>query len=357
VQSIQRRPRTSYSFAQAEQCGEHARVGGARVGGTAARVAGARAGARVTNICRHNRSMLGEGLGPQTWITMFLGTGRNLRPVRHTFLGLSLLRGTDRELGPQTSTFFYRELKRKIGRETFFIPLYLFIQTFCGDTVNTGQVGIQYDLLFADLANQIFQTNNRCDDFFSSCARHFCGETLAEPFSERKRSFRLSLNSYSLKVMDEKPDHAGVVAPPPLLMVLCLAVGFLAEHFQHFPIFPADHPLRRPLCFALFGAAVIVFVAAVRELIKHKTHPSPYKATAALVQTGIYRCSRNPIYVGFLLLVVASAACANSAWLLLAAVVLFVLLRFGVVNREEQYLSRRFGEVYEEYRRKVRRWG
>ena len=157
--------------------------------------------------------------------------------------------------------------------------------------------------------------------------------------------------------MDDKTDHAGVIAPPPLLMLLCITAGFLAEHFQHFPIFSADHPIRRPLCFALFGAAVIIFVAAVRELIKHKTHPSPYKATAALVQTGIYRFSRNPIYVGFLLVAVASAACANSAWLILAAVALFVLLRFGVVSREEQYLSRKFGDVYEGYRRKVRRWG
>jgi protein-S-isoprenylcysteine O-methyltransferase Ste14 len=156
--------------------------------------------------------------------------------------------------------------------------------------------------------------------------------------------------------MDDKRDHAGVIAPPPLLMVLCIAVGFLAEHFQHFPIFPADQPIRRPLCFAVFGAAVIIFVAAIRELIIHRTHPSPYKPTATIVDTGIYRFSRNPIYVGFLLVVVACAACANSAWLLLAAVALFVLLRFGVVSREEQYLSRKFGDVYDEYRRKVRRW-
>ena len=156
--------------------------------------------------------------------------------------------------------------------------------------------------------------------------------------------------------MDEKPDRAGAAAPPPLLMILCIAAGFFAEHARHFPIFSANHPIRQPLCFALFGAAVIIFVAAIRELIIHKTHPSPYRPTATIVDTGIYRFSRNPIYVGFLLVVVASATCANSAWLLLAAVALFVLLRFGVVSREEQYLSRKFGDVYAEYRRKVRRW-
>src|SRR2546428_13004522 len=107
--------------------------------------------------------------------------------------------------------------------------------------------------------------------------------------------------------MDDKTDHANVIAPPPVLMVLCIAAGFLAEHLQHFPIFPANHPIRRPLCFALFGAAVLIFIAAIRELIRHRTHPSPYKATATLVSTGIYRFSRNPIYVAFLLVVLGCA--------------------------------------------------
>src|SRR5437660_3536534 len=110
--------------------------------------------------------MLSEGVGPQTWIAMLLGTGRNLRPVRYTFLGLSLLRGTGRNLRPYSSALFDRELKCEIGREAFFIPLYLLIQTLRANAINTSQVCVEDDLLFADLVNQIFQTNDRCDDFF-----------------------------------------------------------------------------------------------------------------------------------------------------------------------------------------------
>src|SRR5260370_27957340 len=105
------------------------------------------------------------------------------------------------------------------------------------------------------------------------------------PMESRRRSLRgvgypLSVNGETLSrfggpcavaiLVDDlrmKIDHARVVALPPLLMLVCLSAGFLAEHFQHFPIFPANHHIRRPLCFALFRAAAIIFVAAIRELI------------------------------------------------------------------------------------------
>ena len=93
-----------------------------------------------------------------------------------------------------------------------------------------------------------------------------------------------------------------------------------------------------------------------RELVKHKEHPNPYRPTNAIVSSGIYSRTRNPIYVSFMFIVLASAVAANNGWLLLAIVVLFVLLEFGVVRAEERYLSVKFGAEYDEYRRRVRRW-
>ena len=102
-------------------------------------------------------------------------------------------------------------------------------------------------------------------------------------------------------------------------------------------------------------AAVIVF-SSRRELIKHNEHPNPYKPTDAIVVSGIYRFTRNPIYVGFLIVVLAVGVGANNAWLLLSFIALFVLLHFGVVKAEERYLSEKFSDSYDEYRRRVRRW-
>ncbi len=151
-------------------------------------------------------------------------------------------------------------------------------------------------------------------------------------------------------------DRAAVIAPPPLLTLLCIAAGFIAAHFKHFPIFPAFASARIAVFIALFLLAAIVIFLGLWQLVAHKEHPSPYKPTSAIVSSGIYRVTRNPIYVGFLLVVLATAVAANSAWLLLSFVMLFVLLDFGVVRAEELYLSGKFGAEYDAYRSRVRRW-
>jgi protein-S-isoprenylcysteine O-methyltransferase Ste14 len=156
--------------------------------------------------------------------------------------------------------------------------------------------------------------------------------------------------------MNDERDHAPIIAPPPLLIVLCIVAGFIARHFKRLPLLTEGHPLRWPLCIALSVLAGLIFFAAIRQLIRHKTHPSPYKPTAALVVRGIYRFTRNPIYIAFLLIVLAFAVGANDTWLLLSPLLLFILLQFGVVKREERYLSIKFGNIYDDYRRRVRRW-
>jgi protein-S-isoprenylcysteine O-methyltransferase Ste14 len=156
--------------------------------------------------------------------------------------------------------------------------------------------------------------------------------------------------------VNDKLDHAAVIVPPPLLLALCVAVGFIAQHLKRLPLFPGAHLFLRPLCVTFFALAAIIFLLAVRELIRHHTHPSPYKPTAELVVGGIYSWTRNPIYIAFLLIVLALAVGANSVWLLLSAITLFVFLHFGVVKPEEHYLSTKFGSIYDDYYRRVRRW-
>jgi len=102
--------------------------------------------------------------------------------------------------------------------------------------------------------------------------------------------------------------------------------------------------------------AVACIFSAIRQLMKHKEHPSPYKPTDAIVAEGVYGFTRNPIYIGFLLIVIAMAVAANTVWLLVAAAVLFLALQFGVVRAEEKYLSAKFGDAYANYCRHVRRW-
>jgi protein-S-isoprenylcysteine O-methyltransferase Ste14 len=76
----------------------------------------------------------------------------------------------------------------------------------------------------------------------------------------------------------------------------------------------------------------------------------------ALVTTGIHGWSRNPIYVGMLLLYAGIGTAARSPWVLILALPLVIILRYGVIAREETYLERRFGDAYRDYKARVRRW-
>ena len=82
----------------------------------------------------------------------------------------------------------------------------------------------------------------------------------------------------------------------------------------------------------------------------------PTRPTISIVDTGPYRFTRNPIYLGMMLALVGLAIAFDSLWPLVTLVPFALVIRYGVVAREEAYLERRFGEVYRGYGARVRRW-
>jgi protein-S-isoprenylcysteine O-methyltransferase Ste14 len=156
--------------------------------------------------------------------------------------------------------------------------------------------------------------------------------------------------------MNVKPDRAPIIAPPPLLGLVCIALAFWAKHFKTFPLFETKSSFQ-----VVVGALLIVFSVAIvlsarQVFIAHGTHPNPYRPTNAIVTRGVYRFSRNPIYVAFLLIVLAFALLANSWWFVVVDGMFLLLLHFGVVKHEESYLLEKFGDPYRQYCREVRRW-
>jgi protein-S-isoprenylcysteine O-methyltransferase Ste14 len=156
--------------------------------------------------------------------------------------------------------------------------------------------------------------------------------------------------------MSRSTDTAGIIAPPPLLTLLCVLAGFALERGMHLPLVHGHRTPRMALGVAIFVAACALTVVAVMQFRRHGTDPNPYRPSSVVVDSGVYRFTRNPIYVGFMLVVVAFAVGANTRWMLVMLPILFALLHFGVVRREERYLSARFGASYDDYRARVRRW-
>ncbi|MEQ9200673.1 MAG: isoprenylcysteine carboxylmethyltransferase family protein, partial [Rhodospirillales bacterium] len=78
--------------------------------------------------------------------------------------------------------------------------------------------------------------------------------------------------------------------------------------------------------------------------------------TSGLVTDGLYRYSRNPIYLALTLIYIGTSLIAGWFWPLLLLLPLLPLMHYGVIRREEDYLSAKFGTEYQAYRKAVRRY-
>jgi protein-S-isoprenylcysteine O-methyltransferase Ste14 len=147
--------------------------------------------------------------------------------------------------------------------------------------------------------------------------------------------------------------------PPPILYIAAFLIAMLLDaSVREISFFgPSGAPLWAQIAgmvALVLGVALatwgsIVFRIAMTPII-------PMFPATTLVTDGPYRFTRNPMYVGMTVGYVGLAVTLNTVWpLILLPLVLYLLIRF-VVRREEAHLTEKFGEAYEAYRRRVRRW-
>jgi protein-S-isoprenylcysteine O-methyltransferase Ste14 len=105
-----------------------------------------------------------------------------------------------------------------------------------------------------------------------------------------------------------------------------------------------------------FVAAGALAAAAIRRFLAAGTNVPPSRPATALVTGGVYRFTRNPMYSALTLLYAALALAADAPVTLLLLVPLLLVVRYGVVAREEAYMERKFGDEYRRYKASVRRW-
>ena len=86
------------------------------------------------------------------------------------------------------------------------------------------------------------------------------------------------------------------------------------------------------------------------------TRVETVEPTTAIVTSGPYRYTRNPIYIGMFVALIGLAIGFDSLWIAIALVPFYLVIRYGVIAREESYLDRKFGDVYRNYKSRVGRW-
>jgi protein-S-isoprenylcysteine O-methyltransferase Ste14 len=150
------------------------------------------------------------------------------------------------------------------------------------------------------------------------------------------------------------PDNPGVIAQPPRLFLATMALGFVLELL--FPTSFVSGLLRLGLGSALVAAGLVLAYTAIGQQRRAGTNIETHRPTETIVRDGLYRISRNPIYIGLVVVYLGVAVLGDSLWLLALLAPLLVVMHFGVIAREEAYLERKFGDVYRAYRASVRRW-
>jgi protein-S-isoprenylcysteine O-methyltransferase Ste14 len=152
-------------------------------------------------------------------------------------------------------------------------------------------------------------------------------------------------------------DTAGVVTRPLFLYVACLILGLILDDVLPLPLtLPQSALVRWTGGTGVIVLGVAIFAAGARNFSCAATPLPTNRPVRALVTTGINGWSRNPIYVGLFLVYAGIGLAARSPWVLLLTLLLAIIIRYGVVAREEAYLERRFGDAYRDYKARVRRW-
>ncbi len=105
----------------------------------------------------------------------------------------------------------------------------------------------------------------------------------------------------------------------------------------------------------LLTAWVIIYKSK-KEFKKYKQKSGPNNDIKEIINTGIYKYSRNPIYLAIIILNVGLSLIFNSVWILIDTLFIAILLNHFLIKKEEKFLENEFGTLYKEYKKKVKRW-
>ena len=151
-----------------------------------------------------------------------------------------------------------------------------------------------------------------------------------------------------------KADHADVRVHPPLLLLFHILIAFLLHWWLPLPFgFPQALVW---VGYALVAGGLSLAASAASQLMRAHTTLDPHGSVTSLVTGGPYRFTRNPIYLGFVCLLIGLSFIFQSYWGLILAPALMVSLHRLVIRYEEFYLEKKFGETYSNYKSDVKRW-
>jgi protein-S-isoprenylcysteine O-methyltransferase Ste14 len=159
--------------------------------------------------------------------------------------------------------------------------------------------------------------------------------------------------------INQTQDTAGVIAPPPLIALAVVVLGLLLDWLlpAYLLMLMLSMVERVVVGAVLIAAGLALAMSARGAFVSAGTNVEPWKPSTALVTGGIFGWLRNPMYVGGTLVLAGLSILLASDWMLVLTIVAVPVLHYGVVKREERYLTAKFGAAYEQYCKAVSRYG
>jgi protein-S-isoprenylcysteine O-methyltransferase Ste14 len=156
--------------------------------------------------------------------------------------------------------------------------------------------------------------------------------------------------------MAEEQDHPNIspMVHPPVVALMFIVLAYFLGRFVTLPfVAPA---ILQYIGLAMTFVGFLLGIGAFIEFRKGRTTLDPHGSARNLVTSGIYRFTRNPIYLGFLLMVIGLPLNSGLYWGVLMAPFYVLLMNRLIIEHEEAYLEKKFGKTYTSYKFHVRRW-
>jgi len=150
------------------------------------------------------------------------------------------------------------------------------------------------------------------------------------------------------------PSECVVRIPPWIWYLVALSVGVGLQRIV--PLEIVSQTVHSLIGWIVLGSGMALLAWSELMFSRHKTSHDHKSVASALITTGPFRFSRNPVYLGMSILLAGIALTLNIPWLLLTAPLALLVMQFHVVPKEEACLEQLFPEAYPRYCQSVRRW-
>ena len=155
---------------------------------------------------------------------------------------------------------------------------------------------------------------------------------------------------------ESQNDHPNINknVHPPIVALIFIAIAYVAKWAIPIPLVLPN--VVRIIGFAFVIIGFLLGLIAFSEFNKAHTTLNPHGSVSSIITSGIYRFTRNPIYLGFLLMLIGFPLNSGTLWGLILAPVFIYSMNSLVIEKEEAYLEKKFRDVYTSYKSRVRRW-